>query len=187
MGADEHALGRVLALERRAERVQLREHAALVERHEQRDALEAAGEVLADRLLDVEHPLARARRDEHGVGIAVAAAGAARRSLQRVDLVEHEQARHLGGADLVEHALDRGDLALALLLVGRGVGDVQHEVGEQRLLERRGERGDELVRQLAHEADRVGQEVGAPEVVVGARRRDRASRRGDRPTRPPSR
>jgi len=63
-----------------------------------------------------------------------------------VDLVEHEQARHLGGADLVEHALHRRDLALALLLVGRGVGDVQHEVGEQRLLERRGERGDELVR-----------------------------------------
>ena len=88
-----------------------------------------------------------------------------------VDLVEHEQARHLGGADLVEHALDGGDLALALLLVGRGVGDVQDEVGEQRLLERRRERRDELVRQLAHEADRVGQEVGAPEVVVGARRR----------------
>ena len=67
--------------------------------------------------------------------------------------------------------LHRGDLAIALLLVGRGVGDVQDEVGEQRLLERRGERGHELVRQLAHEADRVGQEVRAPEVVVGARRR----------------
>ena len=48
---------------------------------------------------------------------------------------------------------------------------MQDEVGEQRLLERGRKGRDELVRQLAHEADGVGQEVRAPEVVVGARRR----------------
>ena len=41
----------------------------------------------------------------------------------------------------------------------RGVHDVEDEVGAERLLERRRERLDELVRQLADEADGVRQEV----------------------------
>ena len=57
-------------------------------------------------------------------------------------------------------------------LLGRGrVGDVQHEVGDERLLERRREALDELVRQAADEADRVGHEVAAAVVLEAARRR----------------
>ncbi len=37
-----------------------------------------------------------------------------------------------------------------------GVDDVQEQVGVLRLLERRAERGEEILRQVADEADRVG-------------------------------
>ena len=68
VGADEHALRGVLALERRAERVELGEDAALVERDEQRRRRsKRPGEVLADRLLDVEDALPGDGRDEDGV------------------------------------------------------------------------------------------------------------------------
>ena len=52
-----------------------------------------------------------------------------------------------------------------------GVDDVHDEVGERGLLERRLERLDQLVRKLADEADRVGQQVAAAVVAVGAGRR----------------
>ena len=45
---------------------------------------------------------------------------------------------------------------------------MEHEVGDERLLERRGEALDELMRQPADEADRVGDEV-APPFVLEAR------------------
>jgi hypothetical protein len=53
----------------------------------------------------------------------------------------------------------------------RGVDDVQDEVGDERLLERRREALDQLVRQAADEADRVGHEVAAPVELEAARRR----------------
>ena len=53
----------------------------------------------------------------------------------------------------------------------RRVGDVQDEVGDERLLERRGEAFDELMRQPADEADGVGDEVAAAVVLERARRR----------------
>ena len=48
---------------------------------------------------------------------------------------------------------------------------MEDEVGDERLLERRGEALDELRREAADEADGVGHEVGAPVDVEGARRR----------------
>ena len=60
----------------------------------------------------------------------------ARERVEQVDLVEDELPRHVGGTDLREHALDRGEL-LDQAMVGPGrVGDVEDEVGAQRLLER---------------------------------------------------
>ena len=43
-----------------------------------------------------------------------------------------------------------------------GVEHVREQLGAARLLERRGERVDQLVGQLADEADRVRQQVGPP-------------------------
>ena len=48
---------------------------------------------------------------------------------------------------------------------------MQDQVGDERLLERRGEALDELVRQPADEADRVGDEVAPPVVLEPARGR----------------
>ena len=67
-----------------------------------------------------------------------------------------------------------------LLLAGRGVGDQQDQVAGQRLLERRREGLDQLVRQLADEPDGVGHQVCAA-LLVGTRGwSGRASRTGGR-------
>ena len=58
-----------------------------------------------------------------------------------------------------------------LVLGGRGIHHVQHEIGHERLLERGGEALDELVRQPADEADRVRDEIAAAVVLEAARRR----------------
>ena len=69
------------------------------------------------------------------------------------------------------HGLDR----LAQAVLGqRRVRDVEDEVGDERLLERRREALDELGRQPADESDRVGHEVALP--VVGERARRRVER-----------
>ena len=75
------------------------------------------------------------------------------------------------GADLAQDGVDGGDL-LDELLLGRGcVDDVEHEVGDERLLERRREPLDQLMRQPPDEADGVGDEVAAALVLEAARRR----------------
>src|SRR3954471_21073555 len=76
-----------------------------------------------------------------------------------VGLVEDEQPRPVTRVDLVEHVLDRARHGDHLVLVDRRVDHVDDQVGEARLLKRRAERVDELMRQLADEADRVGQQV----------------------------
>ena len=48
---------------------------------------------------------------------------------------------------------------------------MEDEVGDERLLERRREALDELMRQAADEADGVGDEVAASVVLEAARRR----------------
>jgi succinyl-diaminopimelate desuccinylase len=114
-------------------------------------------------------PLARQRRHLKRVGIASSQAAAAQR-VDCVDLVQHELAWERVCADLAKHGVDRM-LHLRQPSLGHGrVEHVEEHVGDERLLERRGEPFDELVRQAAHEADRVRDEV-APAVVLEAPRR----------------
>ena len=62
-------------------------------------------------------------------------------------------------ADLREYGLHRLDRLPQPLLVDRCVRDVEHEVRDECLLERRGESLDQLRRQATNEPDRVGDEV----------------------------
>ena len=72
------------------------------------------------------------------------------------DLLNDQQLGHGGGVDLVEHRAHGRDLTLG---VGRaGVDDVHQVVGAGGDLERALERLDQPVRQVAHEADRVGEQ-----------------------------
>ena len=74
-------------------------------------------------------------------------------------------------SDLVQHVVDCFPLPVLLVVGRRGIDDVQHHVGDERLLQRRREAFDELVRQAPDEADGVGDEVAAPVVLEAARRR----------------
>src|SRR3954470_24891036 len=160
--ADAHALGGVGAVERVAgDVVQLGEPAALGERQQQVDRAQRFAERALDALAEDVEPLAGERGDEHTVRVAVAQLLAAL-IVDAVGLVEHEQPRPVARADLVEHALDRAQHLDHLVLGDRRVDDVDDEVGEARLLERRAARVDELVGQLADEADGVGDEVRPP-------------------------
>src|SRR5262249_6915833 len=84
-----------------------------------------------------------------------------------VDLVHYELDGQLVGADLPQHRVDGGDLLHKLLLRRRAVDDMENEIGDERLLERRGEALHQLVRQAADEADSVGDEV-APSLLLEA-------------------
>ena len=70
-----------------------------------------------------------------------------------VDLVEDADARHLVGADFLQHRV--GDLELALETGIAGVDDVQQQAGVQGLVQGRLERGHQPVRQVLDEADGV--------------------------------
>ena len=73
-----------------------------------------------------------------------------------IDLVEHHQRRLVGHAQLVEHDVHRLDLFLHL---GRtDIHDVQQQVRLDHFLERCLECDDQVVRQLADEAHRVGKQ-----------------------------
>ena len=104
-------------------------------------ALELGGDPLAQVL----EALAGDRAHEHGVRVAEGELGAAL-VVERVGLVEHQHARAVGRVDLLEHVLDRARHLEQRLLGLARVDDVQHEVGERGLLERRRERVDQLVR-----------------------------------------
>ena len=88
-----------------------------------------------------------------------------------VDLVQHELERDLVRTDLPEHGVHGRDHLLEPVVRLGGVDDVQHEVGDERLLERRREALDELRRQPADEADGVGDEVALAVVLEAPRRR----------------
>ena len=106
-----------------------------------------------------------------------------------VDLVDDELDGQLLRADLPEYRVYCGDLLDELLLGGRPVDHMEDEIGDEGLLERRGEALDELMRQAANEADSVGDQVAPPLVLEAARRRidgleqpvaDRDARVGER-------
>jgi hypothetical protein len=76
--------------------------------------------------------------------------------LHRVGLVEDVQHRTVERAELLEHLVDHEPV-----LLPHGVARVDHvqqQVGVLDLLERRAERGDEVVGELADEPHRVGEE-----------------------------
>ena len=71
----------------------------------------------------------------------------------------------------MQDGVDGRDHLLEPVVRRGGVDDVEDEVGDERLLERRREALDELRRQPADEADRVGDEVALAVVLEAARRR----------------
>ena len=85
------------------------------------------------------------------VGLVVARGG----TFDAVDLVEHQHLRQVAGTDFLQHLVDLGDALLAVRI--GGVDDVQQQVGLARFAQGGAERGDEFVRQVAHETHRIGQ------------------------------
>ena len=77
------------------------------------------------------------------------------RAVDAIDLVEHQQLRQLAGADRFQHFVHLGDALLAQRI--GGIHQVQQEIGLARLAQGGTERGHQLVRQVADEADGVGQ------------------------------
>ncbi len=74
----------------------------------------------------------------------------------RVDLVVDVDDRHIGGADLFQHATDGGHVPLAVR--ARRVDDVQREIGFCHFFQRGAERRDQRMRQSIDESDRIGHE-----------------------------
>ena len=92
-----------------------------------------------------------------------------------VGLVDDHQLGNLAGTDLGEHLPHGGDLALGVGV--RAVDDVDDQVGVGHLLQRRAERLDELVGQVADEPDGVGERVDPP--VLGRRTPGGGVQRGE--------
>ncbi len=122
-------------------------------------------------------PLAGHRADRNRVRIAVLPDRPLRRIGQPIHLVEHQQPRRdmAPGRFLLQQRVERlvDDVELHLR---HGIGDIQHDqqqVGVEGFLKGGPEGGDEVVRQVAHEADGVG-EHGAGRLAqrpgAGARR-----------------
>ena len=101
---------------------------------------------------------------------------------ERVDLVEHVQARDVMRTEQLEDLLDGADLLDGLRR--RSVRDHEQQIRVQGLFERRVKARDELVREVANEADRVGDQHGAPAAQppgsgAGVERREQAVLGGD--------
>ena len=166
-----HALLGVRPLvDRRPERVQVGEHAPLVVRYEQPNLVEPVGEAVGDACLELLDPLPRRRRELDRIREAVRDTSPLPQ-IEPVDLVDDQLDGDLAGADPREHGLDGVDLLGEHLLGQRAVDDVEDEIRDERLLERRREPLDELGRQTPDEADRVGDEVALPLMLEHARRR----------------
>ena len=156
-------------IDRGAQLVQLGELVARVVRDQEPDGLEPFREPRCDCRAQLVEPRARLSRHLRRVEKPVRQPPSPER-IDEVDLVEHDLDRQLVRADLGQDGIDRGDHLLHPLVVGRRIDHVEHQVGGERLLERRCEPLDQLVRKAADETDRVGHEV-PPAVVVEAPRR----------------
>src|SRR5690606_23636323 len=91
------------------------------------------------------------RGDGHGVVLERELSGARRR--QQIAFVEDEEPGHVPEGERLDELVGRLEVDLE-----RGIGGVDHleeEVGVRRLLERRAERGEELLREIADEPDGV--------------------------------
>ena len=169
--AHEHALLPVLALvDRGAERIQLGELPALLIGQQQADIDETVGKALRDPLAQRVDPRTRRRRDLKRSGKAIRQAAPAER-IEPVDLVQDELEGHLIRTDLGQHGVHGSDHLLELLVTHRGIHDVQDQIRDERLFERRREALNELGRQPADEADGVRDEVALAVVLEAPRRR----------------
>ena len=127
-------------------------------------AVEWDGELHADHAVDeqgvksvVEILDALAGEDGDGDGVwegALELAEAGR--FDEVDLVQHEQGAFVGGTELAEDL--GGGLIKLFGVLGTGVDDVDEEVSEHGFLEGGAEGLDEVVGEIADEADRVSEE-----------------------------
>jgi len=85
---------------------------------------------------------------------------------QEVDFVIQQELRHIGGADFGQYAVD---IFHALLVVGLGnVGHMEQYVGLGGFFQRGREGGHQTVRQIAHEADGVGEDDAVFAVKIQA-------------------
>lgn len=81
------------------------------------------------------------------------------RGFRGVCLVEHEELRQIRCRRVREDLAHSGDLPTGVRM--RTVHDVQDQIRSRRLFECRAEGLDELVREVPHEADGVGERVHA--------------------------
>ncbi len=128
-------LGVLPLVDRRTKSVELGEHAALVVGDEQANLVVPVGEPLGDPSLQLLEPGAVGRRDLRRAREPVRDTPA-RERIEEIDLVEDELDGHLAGADLGQHPLHRAHLLVHNVLGQRGVDDVEHEVGDERLFKR---------------------------------------------------
>ena len=168
--SDAHAVGRVPPLgDWRAQVVEIGERPPVRVRNEQPDVLESVGEKLGDSLLERVEALARARRDQQRTRIGVLDTSAPE-WIEQVRLVEDELGGDVVCSDLDENRVDRRDRLRETLLGTGCIRDVQHEVGDERLFQRRGKPLDELRRQATDEANGVGHEVALALVLEASSR-----------------
>ncbi len=113
----------------------------------------------ADGLLQLGNSLPCVGTNGHGMRIA-AHQYCHFASIGRVNLVEHQQRVLRLNTQFFEHAVDHADLVERRRIAG--IGHVQQQVGLARLFERGLEAGDQMVRQVANEAQRCRSTAPAP-------------------------
>ncbi len=155
-------------LDRCAQRVQLRELRACLVGQQEANRLEAVGEPFRYSAPQLVQALPGAGGDLECLRMAVRKPSASER-VDLIDLVQHELDRQLGRADPRQYALHGRNHLGKLLLGSRRVRDMEDEIRHECFLERGGEALDELVREPADEADRVGQQIAPPAFLEAAR------------------
>ena len=166
----EHALGRVLAHQVARDFVQLGEAVALAVGQQQLDVAQRAGELRLDPLAQLLEPLAGERRDEQAVGVAQAQSSRASSSSASALLSTSRRGR--SPAPISSSTSSTARIISSSSSSGAEASTTcSSRSASARLLQRRAERVDELVGQLADEADGVGQQVVAPAEPPAARRR----------------
>jgi hypothetical protein len=148
--------------------VKLRKALTRVKGYEQLDLRESLPDLACNSAPQGLEPLTRFRRDDRCVRVL-------ERELppvlfvEQVNLVHDEQAGSRAGPDLLQDRVRRSDRVGPLGVGLRAIHHVENEVGEDRLLEGGLEGLNELMRQLANEPDRVGEQIPATLVLEGPR------------------
>ena len=103
-------------------------------------------------------PLPLHRADGDGVGMVAKPGQQTRAVGQLVDLVEHHQPRLPGRIDRIERLIDRISLQSGVGV--RHVDEDQQQLTMDRLLQRRAERGHQVMGKIAYESDGIRQQRG---------------------------